>query len=208
MFENLMNQAAAWLLTYSLHSTLFLALAWLASKRLAGRRARGIDFGVNYRFDLGPGRYRIGFAGTRNLERRIIAQRGSKGTDNAGQFQYPDFKATLLNKYDIGDFSFGVNTRYISKSLYAVNDQSLETREMPYVPAYWQHDLNITWYPTPSYSVSLGIKNATGSEVRHPVLRAYATSPHLTADTASANNGAAYMDGVGRYFFVSLKADF
>ncbi len=40
MFENLMNQAAAWLLTYSLHSTLFLALAWLVSTRLAGRRAR------------------------------------------------------------------------------------------------------------------------------------------------------------------------
>jgi hypothetical protein len=40
MFENFMNQAAAWLLTYSLHSTLFLALAWLASNRLAGRRAR------------------------------------------------------------------------------------------------------------------------------------------------------------------------
>lgn len=40
MFENLMNQASAWLLTYSLHSTLFLALAWLASKRLAGRFAR------------------------------------------------------------------------------------------------------------------------------------------------------------------------
>ena len=40
MFENMLNQAAAWLLTYSLHSTLFLALAFLASKRLAGRRAR------------------------------------------------------------------------------------------------------------------------------------------------------------------------
>ncbi|HEX5720922.1 MAG TPA: M56 family metallopeptidase [Thermoanaerobaculia bacterium] len=44
MFENLMNQmmdqVLAWLLTYSLHSTLFLCLALLASKRLAGRRAR------------------------------------------------------------------------------------------------------------------------------------------------------------------------
>lgn len=174
---------------------------------LAGRRTRGIDFGLNYRFDLGPGRYRIGFSGTRNLERRVIAQRGSAGTDNAGQFQYPDFKASVLNRYDIGDFSFGVNTRYISKSLYAVNDQSLETREMPYVPAYWQHDLNLTWQPG-RYSVSLGIKNATNSTVDHPVLRAFATSPHLTADTVNANNGAAYMDGVGRYFFVTLKADF
>lgn len=175
---------------------------------LAGRRTRGIDFGLNYRFDLGPGRYRVGFSGTRNLERRIIAQRGSAGTDYAGQFQYPDFKFTLLNKYDIGDFSFGLTTRYISKSLYAVNDQSLETREMPYVPEYWQHDVNLTWYPTTNYSVSLGIKNATDSKVKHPVLRAYATSPHLTADRINANNGAAYMDGVGRYFFLTLKADF
>lgn len=40
MFENLMSQIMAWLLTYSLHSTLFLCLALLASKRLAGRWAR------------------------------------------------------------------------------------------------------------------------------------------------------------------------
>lgn len=40
MFDDLMNQVLAWLLTYSLHSTLFLGLAWLASKRLAGRWAR------------------------------------------------------------------------------------------------------------------------------------------------------------------------
>ena len=79
---------------------------------------------------------------------------------------------------------------------------------MPYVPEYWQHDVNLTWYPTTNYSVSLGIKNATDSTVKHPVLRAYATSPHLTADRINANNGAAYMDGVGRYFFLTLKADF
>lgn len=175
---------------------------------LAGRKARGIDFGLNYRFDLGPGQYRVGFSGTRNLERRVIAQRGSVGTDNAGQFQYPDFRASLLNKYDVGDFSFGLTTRYISRSLFAVNDQSLETREMPFVPEYWQHDLNITWYPTTKYTVSLGVKNLTDSEIKHPVLRAHATSPHLTADTANANNGAAYMDGIGRYFFVTFKADF
>ena len=36
VFENLMKQASAWLLTYSLHSTLFMALAWLASTQLAG----------------------------------------------------------------------------------------------------------------------------------------------------------------------------
>lgn len=44
MFDNvmnqMMNQGTAWLLTYALHSTLFLGLAWLASKRLANRWAR------------------------------------------------------------------------------------------------------------------------------------------------------------------------
>ena len=40
MSENLLNQAAAWLLTYGLHSTLFLGLAWLLSKRLSGRWAK------------------------------------------------------------------------------------------------------------------------------------------------------------------------
>lgn len=175
---------------------------------LAGRRTRGIDFGANYAFDLGPGRYRLGLSATRNLERRVIAQRGSEGTDSAGQFQYPDLKATLVNRYDIGDFRIGLNTRWISKSLYAVNDQSLETREMPYVPAYWQHDLTLAWHPTINYSVSLGIKNVTDSKVDHPVLRAFATTPHLSADTVNGNNGAAYMDGIGRYVFLTLKADF
>src|SRR5690606_27147198 len=151
---------------------------------------------ANYGFDLGPGHYRIGFSGTRNLERRVIAQRGTAGTDNAGQFQYPDFKASLRSTYEVGNFSAGLTTRYISSSLYAVNDQSLETREMPYVPEYWQHDLNLTWYPATRYSVSLGVKNLTDSKVKHPVLQAYGTSPHLTADTVNANNGAAYMDGI------------
>lgn len=44
MFEawtsSLANQAGAWLLTYTLHSTLLLSLAWLASRRLSRRSVR------------------------------------------------------------------------------------------------------------------------------------------------------------------------
>ena len=175
---------------------------------LAGRKTRGIDFGAQYRFDLGPGSYRLAFTGTRNLERRIISQRGSEGTDRAGQFQYPDFKANLMNRYDVGQFSFALNTRYTSKGLYSATDQSMETRELPWVPEYWQHDLNVSWYPTAGYSISLGVKNLADTQIKHPVLRAYTTSPHLTADSANANYGANYMDAIGRYYFVTLKADF
>ena len=176
---------------------------------LAGRKARGIDYSVHYRFDLGPGQYRLSLNGTRTLERRVIAQRGSAGTDDAGQFQFPDFRGTMVNRYDVGQFSFGLTTRYISKSMYEMNDQSLETREMPFVPEYWQHDLNVSWFPNERYSVSLGVKNLTDAQIKHPVVAAsHGTSPHLTADTASINNGAAYMDPIGRYYFVTFKANF
>ncbi|MCL7715468.1 TonB-dependent receptor domain-containing protein [Stenotrophomonas mori] len=175
---------------------------------LAGRKTRGVDFSANYRFDLGPGRYHVGMNGTRTLERRIIAQKGSKGTDYAGQIQYPKFRASLLNRYDIGDFSVGLNTHYVSGSRFNVNDASNETREQPNVPAYWQHDLNIGWHPGLKYSVSLGIKNLTNSRIGHPVMRSYGTTPHLTADTVNANNGAAYTDAIGRYYFATLKMDF
>lgn len=40
MMDQVLDQVLAWLLTYSLHSMLFLGLAWLAAQRLAGRRAR------------------------------------------------------------------------------------------------------------------------------------------------------------------------
>src|SRR5690606_7417415 len=126
---------------------------------LAGRRSRGIDYSLHYRFDLGPGQYRLSLNGTRTLERRVIAERGTRGNDDAGPFQFPDFRGTMLNRYDVDQFSFGLTTRYISKSMYEVNDQSLETREMPHVPEYWQHDLNISWFPSERYTVSLGVKN-------------------------------------------------
>ena len=49
----------------------------------------------------------------------------------------------------------------------------------------------------------------TDAQIKHPVVAAsHGTSPHLTADTASINNGAAYMDPIGRYYFVTFKANF
>src|SRR5690606_31063605 len=75
---------------------------------LAGRRSRGIDYSLHYRFDLGPGQYRLSLNGTRTLERRVIAERGTRGNDDAGQFQFPDFRGTMLNRYDVDQFSFGL----------------------------------------------------------------------------------------------------
>nr|WP_298718056.1 TonB-dependent receptor [uncultured Steroidobacter sp.] len=173
---------------------------------LAGRLTRGVDFSAHYRFDLGPGRARLGFSGTRRLEQRVIAERGSAGTDYAGAWDYPDFRGTLTLGYDIGQFTIGWNTSYIGKSRFSATDQSDETREMPYVPAYTKHDLNFAWRPTARYTVSLGVKNVTSAKVDHPVLaQNTGTSPHQVEGNGSAN---AYYDAIGRYFFGTVKVDF
>lgn len=173
---------------------------------LAGRLTRGIDFTTHYRFDLGPGRARLGFSGTRRLEQRVIAQRGSAGADYAGQWDYPDFRGTLTLGYDIGQFTLGWNTSYISESRFSATDQSDETREMPYVPAYTRHDLNVGWRATEKYSVSVGVKNVTSAKVDHPVLaQNTGTTPHQVEGNGSAN---AYYDAIGRYYFATVKVDF
>lgn len=172
---------------------------------LAGRLTRGIDFGVHYRFrgELG---YRIGFNGTRRLEQSVVAQRGSAGTDNAGAWNYPDFSATLTNGFDIGRFTIGLNTSYISRSRYSATDQSDETRELPYVPAYVKHDLNITWRPQERYSFALGVKNVGDERADHPVLKqSTGTSPHQVEGNSSAH---AYFDEIGRYYFLQFDARF
>src|SRR5690606_28590654 len=88
-----------------------------------------------------------------------------------------------------------------------MNDQSLQTRQMPFVPEYWQHDLHVSWFPNERSPVSLGVKNLTDAQITDPVVAAsHRPSPHLTAHTASINNGAAYMDPIGRYYFVTFKA--
>lgn len=173
---------------------------------LAGRLTRGIDFSAHYGFDVGPGRARLGFSGTRRLEQRVIAERGSAGTDYTGAWDYPDFRGTLTLGYDMGQFTIGWNTSYISKSRFSATDQSDETREMPYVPAYYKHDLNVAWRPADKYTVSLGVKNVTSAKVDHPVLaQNTGTSPHQVEGNGSAN---AYFDAIGRYYFATLKVDF
>ena len=180
---------------------------WIQAQyaNLAGRLTRGVDFSVNYRFPLWKGNWRIGLNGTRLLEQRVIAQRGSRGTDYAGQWNYADKRFNLSNSYSVGDYQIALNTRYNGRTRYSISDQSDETRQMPYIPSYISHDLNLTWAPSRKYSVALGIKNLTDARVDHPVLRDTPTSPHQTEGN---NTGNAYFDAIGRYYFVTLNYDF
>jgi outer membrane receptor protein involved in Fe transport len=167
---------------------------------LAAEHARGIDIGANYRAPMGKGLFRLGFSGTYLLEQKTIAQLGQPGIDYAGQWDYPRFKATLTASYSIGKITFGVNTRFTSRSLYSATAASLETYEYPYVPSYICNDLTVRIRPTETYSLTLGVKNIGNAAIFAP-LQDTAAGPHGSGGTQT---GAAYYDPVGRSFFLKI----
>ena len=172
---------------------------------LAARRSRGIDYSANYRVPVGDGTLRLSFMGSQLLEQTTVAQSGGAGSDAAGQWNNPKFKGTLTAGYEIGRFRLGVNTTYTSASRFNINDQSDETREKSEVPAYVNHNLSLTFSPTDQYSVQFGVRNFTNNRIDHPVLQWTYAGPNQTEGNAQ---GVAFMDAVGRYFYLTLKADF
>lgn len=172
---------------------------------LAARRSRGIDYSANYRVPVGEGMLRLNFVGSQLLEQTTIAQVGGTAVDAAGQWNNPKFRGTLTALYEIGRFKVGLNTTYTSRSRYNINDESDETREMSRVPAYFNHNLSVTFSPAENYSIQFGVRNFTNNRIDHPVLQWTYAAPNQTEGNAQ---GVAYMDAVGRYYFLTLKADF
>lgn len=171
---------------------------------LAGLRGRGIDIGANFRAPLGRGKIRLGFAGTYLLEQTTISQIGNAGNDNAGAWNNPRFKGTLMASYAIGKVTFGVNARMISAAKYSATAQSDETYERSRIPAYFYNDATINYQATDKFALSFGVKNIT--DTMPPImLRDNAASPH---QTAGINTGLAYYDAIGRYFFAKVDVSF
>lgn len=171
---------------------------------LARQSARGIDLGFSYRRKLGPGRLQIDVDGTYLLEQTTIASPGKDAIGYAGQWNYPRLRSTVVAAYDIGRFSLGLNTRFVSRSRFDVTDASSETREPSRVPAYVASDLVLRLRPTPSYSISFGVKNIGDAGIFGP-LQDTAPGPN---SSGGAQTGAAYYDPVGRSFFAEIDFDF
>jgi outer membrane receptor protein involved in Fe transport len=167
---------------------------------LAGQHARGIDAGASYRVPLGKGLFRLGFGSTYLLEQTTISQIGSAGTDYAGLWTYPRFKATLMTSYAIGKVSIGINSRFISRSKYSATAASDETYEFSHIPAYLYNDLTLQLRPVEKWALTFGVKNVSNAGVLAP-LQDTAPGPHGAGGAAT---GAAYYDSIGRYFFAKI----
>lgn len=170
---------------------------------LAAEKSRGIDFGANYRHRVGPGLLQLGFNGTYLMEQTTVAARGAPGIDYADQWDYPRFTGTLLTDYTVGRVTFGLHTRYISRSLYSVTAPTPNYYSPSHVPTYVDNDLTIQVRPTEKYSLTLGVKNVFNEGVFGPLQDTTGSAPN---SSGGAQTGAAYYDAVGRYFFLKLDA--
>jgi iron complex outermembrane receptor protein len=171
-----------------------------ANYNLAQLQARGIDFGLSYRRDVGPGRLQLRFNGTYLLEQTTVATRGRTGIDYAGQWTNPEFKGTLLSSYQIGTVALGVNTRFISRSAFNIADASQEVRDPYNVPAYVYNDVTLQFSASDRFTFSLGVKNV--SDVR--VFGALQDTGPGPNSSGGAQTGSAYYDAIGRYLFAKV----
>ncbi len=176
-------------------------------QNLASERSRGIDFGMNYRTRLGDGAFRASLNATYLLKELLVAQAGKAGVDYAGEWDNPHFKFTLMTEYTLGKVTFGVNTRFISRSKYDAT-QPDSFYQYPHIPAYVYNDLTLTVRPTEKYNISLGVKNVSGVQVPFE-LRQFNYAPHLSGSNFGVFNAAGgYYDVIGRYLFVKVGVDF
>jgi outer membrane receptor protein involved in Fe transport len=177
---------------------------------LASQQARGIDFGVNYRTRIADGLFRAKFTGTYLLQQEIVAAKGQAGTDYAGEWDFPTFKATLLTEYTVGDFTFGANTRFISRSLYDVAVPTYIYQD-PHIPAYVNCDLAFTFHPMDKYSVTFGVNDVSNAGV--PIqLQGNNITPHSAGGTFTPgfnnSDATANYNSIGRYYFLKVGAHF
>jgi iron complex outermembrane recepter protein len=172
---------------------------------LAAEKSRGIDLGANYRHGVGTGLLQLGFNGTYLMEQTTVATQGAPGIDYADQWDYPRFTGSLMSHYSIGMVTFGLNTRYISRSVYSVTAPTPNYYSPSHVPAYVDNDLTIQVRPTDKYSLTFGVKNIFNEGIFGPLQDTTGSAPN---SSGGAQTGAAYYDAVGRYFFLKVDAKF
>lgn len=81
---------------------------------ISSMQARGIDIGMNYAVNVGPGRLGLKFSGTYLLEHTFETTPGAPAGDifYDGQYNYPKIRGSLTTSYDIGRLGLALSTRY------------------------------------------------------------------------------------------------
>lgn len=159
----------------------------------ARMQARGIDFGVNYRRNIGQGTVHASLKSTLNLKNMTETTPGID-TGNiyyAGDWTVPRFKSTMYFGYDVGDFGATFDTRFISSTVLSKNMPDYYYGDANHLPSKVYNNISFRYTIDKRYTLGLGINNLFDVRPTQTIF-------------VWAGAGGRY-DTIGRYFFGTLS---
>jgi outer membrane receptor protein involved in Fe transport len=178
-------------------SPTFLGLNFLRQTQInfAKLETRGIDFQVNYGFEIGKNSFNLNVGGnwTERLNRffdPVDTSLVNPGLRELGAPEWAGFGSASWNR---GDFTLTYGVQYIGSTAVAsvIQIERIEEEFGPagFAPEYWLHNLSFTLDATDQITFYGGINNLTDKE------------PYLSS--------SAYpVSGIGRTFFLGLTGRF
>ena len=174
---------------------------WVAlNENLAKSRRVGVDFEVDYRFDVLGGRAITRLVGTRLLQSRewVFQDFPNESTEYVTYVFDPRYRANLESSFKRGDWALSWTMRYIHHNL-RVAPNSYQSNPGSVSPitngSYTYHNTQINYtYPDSALSVYLGVDNVFDKD---PPLNYFGT------DAATS-----FYDSVGRFFYLGATYKF
>mgnify|MGYP000173942258 FL=1 len=167
-----------------------------------GAFAEGVDLTGGYVFDLGDGTFSIDLSYTHLLDQGVIPQIGADPNYSTGEVGFPENKAVLKLKYDLGPWSFAATNQIIGESY--IDDEFLRSRFGPETDvkdsyfafdAVLYTDLQVQYRMQDTFNVYAGINNLWDED------------PPAILSGIPGNRNANY-DIIGQYWYVGVGADF
>lgn len=172
-----------------------------------GLATEGIDFVISYSknledFDM-AGRLNARLSYTRLLDGYSIPLPGSDKDVFAGEVGAAEDKFFLTLGYQIGDVSIAWNTTFIGHSY--LDDQFLSgydlAPESVGVGATTYHDINVSYKPSGSYELYVGLQNAFDKEPA-PIISG------LDGNSTGTETNASVYDPIGRRMYAGVRMKF
>jgi len=110
----------------------------------------GIDFSLNFNFDLGPGRLNSEVLGSYMLDYKV-----DSGDDVAGEVELPQLRVNWRNTYSFSDYSFSAIVNYIDSQSDSLNSPDVGT------DSWTTLDLQANWFTPWNGQITLGADNVT-----------------------------------------------
>jgi iron complex outermembrane receptor protein len=177
-------------------------------QNLGQQVARGIDYNIDFNKDFSGVNYNLNIFATKSLEQTEEEFRADEIflDDDLGEYSNPKWRVNLTNIFEVGDWSFLLQSRYIDQMIYDVQEPTTEATSFFYscvqagdepclldetMESYWVHDVSAAWR-SDMYVVRLGIRNA------------FDNAPPLTDDNALSILGGIGYDLQGRTVFLNV----